>query len=315
MLAIAARAEAASPADEAFARAERADADFRFAEALAAYDQVSTLDPSNRHAMQAKERAAVLRSHAEGNFEPFVALERVRRDPRYARDPMAIHGLADAADDFPEGLVRVEAWQLCAEADAHRLDRGDDAMMLAEKVLRDPRADGLARTEAARIVFDVAQPRRDFDRALRAASTEGVAPDLAMRVRLAARRYRLSFVAGGATVAWLAASALSLVVAPRRKRTDEAAQTVRKTIRLAAAAGAAIACAGLVASSYEGASPRPFFWLGGAVALVGATSAFVGARTTNWRALRSISGALAVVAVGFLALYASGPDYLEGFGL
>jgi hypothetical protein len=116
--------------------------------------------------------------------------------------------------------------------------------------------------------------------------------------------------------AWLAASAFALVLAPRRaERTNAVVNVARKTIRLSAAAGAAIACAGLIASSYEGASARPFFWLGGAVAFIGATSALVGARTAKWRALRAVSGALAVVAVGFLALYSSGPDYLEGFGL
>jgi hypothetical protein len=311
-------ARAAASADEVYARAERADLELRFADALASYDEAIALDPAHRLATQARARAASLREHAEGAFAPLVALERVRRDPALARDPDAIDALAQAADHFPEGLVRVEALLLCAEADARRLGRDDAALPLADKVLHDPRADGLARTEAARIIADVSLSRGDFERALTAVSVEGVAPDFALRVRRAARRHRLSLVATAVAFAWVLASTWMVLRAPRRTRDENAdtrAATTRKTIQLSAAVGAAIACAGLVAGTYEGATPRPFFWLGGSVAFVGAASALVGARTGKWRAARSIGSALAVVAAAFLALYATGPDYLEDFGL
>src|SRR5690606_11193024 len=123
--------------------------------------------------------------------------ERVRRDPRLSSDPAAIDALVTAADAFPPGLVRVEAWALAAEAYAHRLGRPDDAAPLWRRVATDAAADPVLARAALRSLATFHLDRRDWAGAEAVIALPATDAKLASDVRRAIRRHhvRLASVA------------------------------------------------------------------------------------------------------------------------
>lgn len=305
----------ATPADDLVA----ADAAFAFAQskeqalsldlALRAYERSEELAPLGAHAAAARARATFLRSHAEGNFAPLIALERVRRDPTRARDENALRDLGTQSREFPPGLVRVETWIFLAETYARRKD-DDDALVFARLAGSDPAADDVTRTEAASLVADSCLRHGDTTCARDAANTPGVSTAARDRIERLARRRLLVFVAAGvlsATVAgWL------LLLARAR---DRLVRPGPRALVLPGLLALVISACGLAASSFEGASPLPFVLLAFAVLLLSVLGKQVSSVLRGAAALRAASFALAVVAAAFLSLYASGPDYLTDFGL
>ena len=301
----------ATLADDEFARAEELDAELRFGAALSAYEASLADAPNGPSAERARLRILALRAHSEGDFAPLVELEKVRGDPARTRDAAEIDRLAHDADAFPAGLVRIEAWQLCANANAKRLGREDAALALAERILKDANADSVARTDAARLIADVAIPRGDFARADAAVSTPGALPDLRARVARLHRRHRI-FVA---SLIIVAAWTLVTLLTTFRARRALHVHLTRSFLALTGATAALVALSGLVASAYEGATALPFFILGGGLLIVALGSALSARVLPKLRVARVLASTAALVAIAFLALYLASPDYLEDFRL
>ncbi len=304
-----ARAEDLPASDAAFTVAESKEQTLELADALRAYERAESLAPLGAHAAAARARAAFLRTHAEGDFAPLIALERVRRDPARANDSGALAELGASSRSFPQGQVRLEAWRFLAMAHARRHD-DEQAIVFARLTLADPAADDVTRTDIASLMAEACLRHGDMNCAREAARAGGVSPEVRGRIEKLVRRRALAFVAAGL----LAVTVVASIFVMRRARSRIARPPVRALALPGLAAGVIVAC-GLAATSFEGASPLPFVLLGGAVLLLSLLGAQVASVVRGAAAVRAAAFAIAVVAAAFLSLYASGPDYLTDFGL
>lgn len=302
-------ARAEDPAAEAFQRAETLDQALLLAEAADAYERAEALAPLGAHAAAAHARATYLRAHAEGGFQPLMALERLRRDPSGARDTAKLVELGDGSRSFPPGSVRVESWLFLAVA-WERLHDDERSLAFARLALEEPGVDEVERTEAARLVAETCLRRGDTTCAARAAGTRGISAEVRARITRLVRR-RTLFLAATATLALtLLGAATVLLRARARVRAPQ-----RRNIVLSLLASGVIGAFGLVAQAYEGASPRPFVLLGLSVLALSLLGRMLADVMPRGAGLRAAWFTLAIVAAAFLSLYASDADYLSDFRL
>jgi hypothetical protein len=305
--------EARADARDVLARAESDDAAFAFDKALAGYDEVLRLDPT---ILQAEQRATMIRARSEGGFEPLVTLERIRRDPRLASDAGAIDALVEAANTFPPGLVRVEAWVLAAEAYARRLGREADALPLWQRIASDPAAGPGVVQSAVRRLATARLARGEWAEAEATTAMRGAEPKLVDDVRRGVRRHRLHLASVGVLVAVLGLAALTIVRARR------ASQTLRRTgasARVVLGYAAYVAIAGAVlAAGYEQGRATPFLVFGIVLVPLLFIARAWGAAGSTARLARAGRAALCasgVIGAAFLVLERIDVAYLEGFGL
>jgi hypothetical protein len=303
-----------SSAEEAdpYARAQRADAELRFEDALRDYEEGLARAPSSRYAPLARARAAELRAHAEGDFAPLARLERVRRSAKLGSDPAEIDALVRDAEAFPPGPVRVEAWVLAAEAYAHRLGRPGDALPLYRRVAADPAAGPVLAQKAARDLALALLGARDFEGAREAARL--ATPDVQRLVARVERRRWLHFASIGALASLVLLAARAAV-----GRLDRARDALRDISPLALGYAAYVAIVGAVlASGYEAGSGTPFLAFGAALApvlLVARAWGATGSADRGARIARAALAASGAVGAAFLVLEAIDVGYLEGLGL
>jgi hypothetical protein len=272
------RAASAATFEEAQAAEER----YAFAEALALYER----------APNGAARAAWLRARSEGDFEPLAQLERARRTPNADLERLVI-----AADAYPPGLVRAEAWAFAADGYSRR-DQPEKAVPLWRRAARDPQADPVLAHAAIRSAVRAHLAAGDLDAAradLEWLPDDGAAKDVARLFR----RRRLHIASIAVIVLVLAAAA-------------RGARWTTRGLAPALALAAFVALAGAaLARGYEGASAAPFLWFGAAlVPLVVAARAW---KRGPPRAVRAAACALSVVAAAFLVLEHTG--HLDGLGL
>ncbi|MBL8605492.1 MAG: hypothetical protein JNK72_26410 [Myxococcales bacterium] len=285
-----------------------------FGAALDGYRRFVALDPSSRWASRAIARIEDLEAHAEGDFAPLRALERVRRDPALARDLDAIRRLDAESARFAPGRVRAEARYLVAEAYLERLARPDDAVRVYLALARDGATPPHLRDLAADRLVTARQRSGDETQAAR--EVEGLDVDEAVRAnaRVLARRRALL----RASVALLVALALSAAAAGvkifrGRLKKSLVAQLARVTPL--AQLGLLTAGGGLLAWRTDDHDPWPFLTLG--LGTIGVYLAAVTLKTAGLlpRALRAAFCALAVLAVAYLAMFLHDPQMLEGVSL
>ncbi len=322
LLALASGPARAADVEDVFAAAEREDRAFAFARALELYERVANDAPSSPRAPLAAARAAVLRTHGEGDFAPLERLERVRRDPEASRDRMAIDALVRAAEAFPPGPVRVESWALAADAYASRLGREAEADVLRRKILADAHADAVLAAKVTRDAVDASLARGDLAEAEAAlARSRGRATaDVVQLVRRAARRRWVHLTSVVALALVALGSGLAIGVARRDGRGARVASAVRRSLRGIAAFAAWVGAVGaLLALGYEGADAKPFLLLGAALvptfAVARAWGAAAEGSSAAARVLRAMACACATLAVAFLVLEGTDVKYLEGVGL
>lgn len=308
-----------SPARLAYERAENAAADMRFADALAAYEQAATLDPSAPFIRVARARSADLRAHAEGDFIPLTRLEKVRRNPSARRED--IESLAHDAAQFPPGRVRGEAQLVAAEAFWHRFGAPDLAVRALETVLEDTSADRLTRALG---LTEIVALHRERDRLDLAASLVNRHPDLAPNLTAEIRRLVRRVWLG--RMAWIGFSGLIFLGAIgtlralwQQRRDPE--KTIRHVVRPASVAFALYlgGVASILVRLHGEGDVRPFLWLGFGglavdIAARGWRAGFVDERRFM-RITRALTSAIAIFAVAFLALQYADAVYLETIGL
>ena len=305
-----------SAAAAAFAGAEQAARDLRFAEALAAYREAAAVDPSAPFAPIARTRATDLEAHAEGAFAPLARLEEVRRDPRKSSDRAAIEALERDAAQFPPGRVRAEARLVIAEAWWHAL--GDPARAIAplEAAIDDRGADRLTRSLALAELVAVLRAQGDVEAARRAVLREpDLSPGLRVEVLRVARRARIRWASVGVLALLAIIGALALTRAVRMA--GDVRDVTPKVVRpLAVAFSLYLGGAASIVVRLRGdGDARPFLWLG-----LGVLAVDVIARTwrlawTGGATLRALACVAGVGAVAFLAIERTDAGYLESFGL
>lgn len=305
-------------AAEVFARAERDDAALAFASALAGYEDAVALDPAATIAARADERSRALRARSEGGFGPLVTLERARRGASATADGPAIDALVEAAETFPEGLVRVEAWQLAAQAYAERLGRMPDARRLWQRIATDPHADAVLAGAARRRLVEDDIERGDLSRATTDARL-GRDPQLESLVDRARRRgiaHRAALVGVGLTT-FLALVACARAVIGGRRAVLVA--RTRASAPLVVAYGAYVALAGAaLASGYEQGTARPFLLFGLVLVpllFLARAWAAAGSSSRLARSGRAAACAASVLAAAFLVVEQVDATYLAGVGL
>lgn len=305
-------------AEALYELADMDEDDLAFAAALDHYRASLARAPQSRYAPRAETRIDYLRRHAEGDFQPLVRVERVRRDAHFA-DAQTIDALAKDADAFPPGRVRVEAWLVVGDAYQRRLNRPDDALIAYRKILADSETDPLARQQAAHDAVDILSARGDYDGALTSAMVvESYDTALVANVRRLARRARIRVCAEG-SLALLGVAAATSIALGVRSRPKDAAARLGAFSRVALAFALYVSVAGaLLASSYEGGSVRPFLALGGAIfsiSVIARAWSVFGSRAPIARVFRAIICGVAVAAAAFLLLAHIDPAYLDSFGL
>ncbi len=320
-----ARADALEAPEDRRARAralfdegERATAELRFAEALAAYEKVMTIDPGAPFARLARTRAADFTAHGEGGFAPLARLEAVRRQAD--ADRATIDALARDAASFPAGRVRAEARLVVAEAYWHRFGELGLAAAALEEALSDPAADRLTRALAMNELVALERERGDLQAAHRALERfPDLVPALRAEVARLVRRVWIRRVALGTVAVLGAIGLLSIVRLLRRTRDPE--RVTRAVVRPLAVGFALYlgGAAAILVRLHGDGDARPFIWLGlGVFAVDVAARAWrLGSGDTRAvaRASRAIVCAAGVLAVAFLALAGTSAGYLESFGL
>lgn len=296
-----------------------ADERMDFAAALAGYRAFVAHDPGSRWAARALARIEDLEAHAEGDFVPLVALERVRRDPALARDAAAIAALERAADGFPPGRVRSEARMLVGEAWLDRLNRPRDALRVFLALARDPAAPQGERDLAGERALAARMQLGEETRAeseLRHSHAGGGVVDMA---RTLGRRRRIAY---GAEVLLVGLALVGVASVARALRRGQGRALVRVWLRPMQLVQLGMLTLGgaLLARRTDDHDPGPFLLLAlGALALYLTATAWNltappdASRTA--RALRAALCALGVLAVAFLAMFTQDPMMLEGIGL
>lgn len=315
---------AASSADDlgeaALARyflAQMDDDALNFAAALSGYRDFLTRDPGSRWASRATARVEDLASHAEGDFAPLRALERVRRDPAAADDPRALRALGLAADGFPPGPVRSEARTLVGEAWL-RMRRPRAATAVLERVLQDPVAPQTLRDLAAQHIVEARALVGEEDEALaEVVAAPRVAPEVLADARVRARRVALRHVAWRVLAATSLAGVAAVATVLRRGGVRALWRAWWRPVPVTAIAmftlgGAALA---RLSDDHEG---TPFYALcGGALCVYLAAAAWRGAAGASAvaRAVGAALSLLAVLAVSYLVMLTLDPMMLEGVSL
>jgi hypothetical protein len=310
----------ASCAAKCFERAAKEDRDLAFSDAIRDYDLLRRKFPSSRQAPQAEARAAELRAHGEGSFEPLRKLEHVRRDPRLASEPEAIDRLVADAETFPPGRVRIEAWSLAAEAYAHRLGAPEKALPLYRRVVENAKDDPVAVRLAAREAIGILAARGDLAGAEEMARLAHDAdPKIESDVARLVRRHRLHFASIAVLVCAAAMAAAAWIAAARAGAIARVTKAARRIAPLALGYAAYVGAAGaLLASSYEAGTAKPFLWFGvalGPLLLLARAWSAAGRSTRGARSLRAVVCAAAALATAFLVLERIDVAYLEGLGL
>ncbi len=165
-----------STVPNAFELGEEAETELDFPRAVAAYREAIRREPAHPRASWARARLGFLERHAEGEFQPLVALERARRDPADIAD------LKQKWSAFPKGLVRTEAALLVAETEQSRGDT-QEANRWRAAVVEDEGADEILR-RLALTQWVQSLPPRELDQA-RAISARFVALDPVLHGRIA----------------------------------------------------------------------------------------------------------------------------------
>jgi hypothetical protein len=284
--------------------------------------------PESTWARRAEGRIEWLEARSEGDFAPLAALERVRRDPDAADNPVVIAALDERASQFPPGRVRVEARMLVAEAWLGRLHRPDLAVAPLRLVESDPNADPLTASLAEREIVDAAIARGALSEARAEAHAHAVRldPRFVARVDKLVRRRALFYGAVSEIALFVALTLGALaraVRAPRRANDGIRLQRLRGSLRglgpIAAGFGAYVALVGgALASGYESGNAAPFLALGAVtVPLVLCAHVWnaVGGGNALSRAARAVLSGASVVAAAFVLLDVVNPTYLDGFGL
>jgi tetratricopeptide (TPR) repeat protein len=312
--------EGRAAAMAAFARAEAAANERRFADAAAAYEAAVAADATAPCVPAARARLGDLAAHSEGGFAPLAELESVRRDPARMHDRDAVETLARDLEAFPPGRVRQEA--RLAVAHAFQQDLGDPVRAIAayEGAVRDVDGDRLLRSVA---LAELWMLRRQRGEIVEAAAFVAVDPTLAPSVTAAVKREIRRSRLGTASTAIL--GALFVVFAASVARLAWVARDVRDlpgriVPPFAVALGLYLGGAGaLLVRTYGDSDARPFLWFGVAVvALWAAARAFVLAVRPRLAAARVawVAACFAgVLAAAFLALQRTDPSYLDGIGL
>ena len=298
---------------------KKADQELRFADALAAFDDVIEAEPSGNAAYDARKRAEILRARAEGDFVPLKTLTLVRRSG--ASDAKAIDDLVKAADGWPSGLVRVEAWQLAASAYADRLGRPQEAERLLRKVLADKDVDHDAIRGATRDLVHLRLRAGDHAGADLVAREAGPHLDDDTR-RLVARVLFRDQLHTASIVVLAVPTALAIIGwirAARAGRSQSAWLAARKALPLALAYAAYVAIAGAaLALGYEAGTSKPFLFFGLALlplVLLARAWGAAGAQTRVARLGRALVCAASAFGLGFLILEHVNVAFLEGLGL
>ena len=303
----------------AYERAERASADLHFADALSAYEEAMTLEPSAPYVRIARARVADLRAHAEGDFRPLARLESVRRRPSVTRDE--IEQLARDAEQFPPGRVRSEVQLVVAEAYWHRFGAPDLAANALEKALSDTSADRLTRALALSELVALERERDRLDAAVHAVSRfPDLAPNLRAELGRLVRRLWIGRIAMGLVATVLLVGVLAVFRAIFWLRRD-ADVVLREAVRTSSMAFALyVGGVGSMLVKWHGEGDvRPFLWLGLGmlaidIAARGWRAGFVDERFGG-RLCRAMTCGVAVFAVAFLALQYADAAYLETLGL
>jgi len=325
LLSAEARADAPQQPEDRRARAramfdegERATAELRFAEALAAYEKVITIDPGAPFARLARTRAADLAAHGEGGFAPLARLEAVRRQP--SADRATIDALARDVASFPAGRVRGEARLVVAEAFWHRFGEIDLAASALGEVLADDAADRLTRALAMNELVALERQRGDLAAAHRAVeSFPDLVPALRAEIGRLVRRVLLRRVAIG-TVVVLGVIGLASI-ARLLLRTRDPERVTRSVVRPLAVGFALYlgGAAAILVRLHGDGDARPFIWLGLGVLGVDVVARAWRLGSGDTRAVartsRAIACAAGVLAVAFLSLEGANAGYLENFGL
>ena len=317
----AAGSERDAQAEALFRLAELDDKDGRYKAALEKYEASVARSPSSRYVPRASARATVLRTHAEGDFAPFARLEAVRINPKRADDPAEIDALARDAEGFPEGLVRVEARMVVAEAYLGRLGRPDDGIAMLRKVAADPNADPLTGRHAARALVEALVSKNDLPGAVQVTHDLGPALDPLLAKRVATLVRRTAVHRGALAVLGLRAlfAGSALLGAARKKELVKVARAAGRTLPLVFLFAAYTGLAGgALASAYESGNSAPFLALGAVLmplVLVARAWGAAGSTHPALRAARAVLCASTVLAAAFLVLESVDTSYLAGFGL
>ena len=309
----------ADESEDAYREGQEAESRLDLGRALTAYDRALALRPSASFALRARTRADDLRAHSEGGFEPLIRLERVRRDPVAASDPVVLGALYDAARTFPAGRVRAETLMLVAEGFARRVRDPARAIPAALAVVSDPSNDRNTRALALALLVDSYTATGDLAAARRVAvEFRAVAPALAQKVEREGRRVGLERgAAGGVSLLLLLAVASAIRVA-RRDGVSRLVGFVRAPVPVMVSAIIAVVGAGIASAFDPSITVRPFLLLGAGVLLVDRSVVLIRASTGDGRVARALvatGGLLAVAMAAILALAWSDPIFIESFGL
>lgn len=308
-------------AQAAFLKAEAAEKEMRFAEALAGYEEAEKADPRAPFAPVCHARALELLARSEGNFEPLARLSAVRRDPAKNRNRKEIAALEEELARFPDGRVRSEARLVVAESYSNVFDEPDRAIALLEAILEDRFADKSTRTLAMGEAVALFKVKGDVDGARRAVERDPtLLPSLTREVRRLVLRRSIAFGCGLWVMALVVLGAAGAIQAARRL--GDVRKLVPLLVRRGEVAFAFYVGAGgaiFVRLHGQGGDPLPFLGLG-----LGLFVAFVSARA--WAlgqtrpnrvlgAIRAGAAGLGVLAAAYWILWQVNGDYLAPLGL
>jgi hypothetical protein len=229
-------------------------------------------------------------------------LERARRNT--AIDVASLDRLMAAADEFPAGVVRLEAWMFGAETYA-RLGRSDLAVPLWRRVGRGE--DPVLRAAAATALVRHWIARGELDAAREDA---GEHAQLIRMVSVARMRSRVRFAALAVIAATFVLGSVAMVRATRSRS--------KVSVFAIVAFAAYVAAGGVLATRYEHGTARPFLLL--AIVLVPIlllARAWGAAGSRDWRAraMRAALCAASALGAAFVVLEQTDATYLEGLGL
>ena len=318
-----ARAEGGSPrevAQSAYSRGEAAAKEMRFAEALAAYEEALRVDPSAPFASTARVRAADLRGHAEGDFEPLRKLESVRRDPAKNRDRATIEALERDAHAFPDGPVRAETLLVVSQAYEHAFSEPEKALSALEPILDDRFADRGTRAMALSEALPLYRAKGDLDGALAAVSRDPtLLPSATKEVRAEVRRGKIATLCLGVLGVIGVLGLWGAVVTARRMKDIRALPGLvfrPALVGLAFYLGAGGAV--FVRLYGTGGDPLPFLLLGAGIAALAALVRVISMANPGSRRRAAVSatlGVIGVLAMAYLVLWRSNGAYLTPLGL
>ncbi|MEZ4241737.1 MAG: hypothetical protein R3F59_37435 [Myxococcota bacterium] len=300
----------ASDVDAVFAEARRAEADQRYAEAVALCHEVVDAAPDGGRAPTCARRIAFLerRRDADGAFAGWTTLERVRATWRGAAERAALLAQVAAVADDPgvAAVVRAEAAGWLAQ---QALDAGDAARAVAVTdgiVARgglgdDPAVERQVRTVRA---LALATLGRDAEAVATEAPIRVPVDDAAHRPTpveqlVAERRRRWAAWAAGAVLAGFGVAAAAAVARAPRVRTPWPAGLA---VVLLGVGGA-----GALAAGWDAAAGAPVPWLAAGLGGVHVVALLALIRLEGRaRAAMRVGAALATLAAGWLALWWTG---------